>query len=70
MYYLACCNNAGECIGFLRNDRTMSTNPDAEMDRLMCFKKKADSNEICLQINLSHALLPNGVEFRVTPVKG
>lgn len=69
MYYLACCDSEGRCIGFLRNDRTMSKDPDNEMDKLMKFKKKSDCNEMVLQINLSR-LLPNGYPFRVTPVKG
>lgn len=69
MYYLACCDSEGRCIGFLRNDRTMSKDPDNEMDKLMKFKKKSDCNETVLQINLSR-LLPNGYPFRVTPVKG
>ena len=71
MYYLACCDDEGKCIGFLRNDKTMSTDPDNEMEKLMSFKKKADTNEICMQINLSHGLFPNGMryDFRVTPVK-
>ena len=28
-----------------------------------------DTNEIAMQINLGHALLKNGCEYRVTPVK-
>lgn len=69
MYYLACCDSEGRCIGFLRNDRTMSKDPDNEIDKLMKFKKKSDCNETVLQINLSR-MLPNGYPFRVTPVKG
>ena len=69
MYYLACCDSNGKCIGFLRNDRTMSKDPDNEMDKLMSFKKKGDANEIVMQINLSRMLLPNGYPFRVTPVR-
>ena len=70
MYYLACCDDSGKCIGFLRNDKTVSTDPDNEKDKLMRFKKKADTNEICLQINLSRMLLPNGYPFRIVAVKG
>ena len=70
MYYLACCDNDGRCFGFLRKDRTVSQNPDAEMEKLMAFKKKKDTNEIVLQINLGHMLLPNGYKYRVTAVKG
>ena len=72
MYYLACCDDEGKCIGFLRNDKTMSTDPDNEMEKLMKFKKKSDTNETCMQINLSHSLFPNGMryDFRVVPVKG
>ena len=69
MWYLACCDDTGACFGFLRKNKTVSTNPDNEMDDLMKFKKKADTNEICLQINLGHSLLPNGMNFRVCPVK-
>lgn len=70
MYYLACCDNDGRCFGFLRKDRTVSQDPDAEMEKLMAFKKKKDTNEIVLQINLGHMLLPNGCKYRVTAVKG
>lgn len=70
MYYLACCDNDGRCFGFLREDRTVSQNPDTEMEKLMAFKKKKDTNEIVLQINLGHMLLPNGCKYRVTVVKG
>ena len=69
MYYLACCDSEGKCIGFLRNDRTMSKDPDSEIDKLMSFKKKGDANETILQINMSR-LLPYGYPFRVTLVKG
>jgi len=69
MYVLACCNNEGRCIGFLRDNRTISTDPDNEFDQLMKFSKKADTNELVMQINLGHALLPNGCDYRVTPVK-
>ena len=70
MWYLACCDNDGKCFGFLRKDRTVSTNPDVELEKLMSFKRKADTNETIMQINLSHMLLPNGVAYRVTAVKG
>lgn len=70
MYYLACCDDRGKCIGFLRKDKTVSDNPDNEMEKLMAFGKKKDCNEMMLQINLSKMLLPNGFNFRVTPVKG
>lgn len=70
MWYLACCDNNGKCFGFLRKDKTVSTNPDAELGKLMSFKRKADANETIMQINLSHMLMPNGVAYRVTAVKG
>ena len=70
MYYLACCGDDGRCFGFLKKDRTISYDPDREMDKLMSFKRKKDTNEIVLQINLGHMLLPNGSSYRVTPVKG
>ncbi len=70
MYYLACCDNNGRCFGFLKKDRTISKDPDNEMDKLMAFKRKKDTNEIVLQINLGHMLLPNGCSYRVTAVKG
>ena len=69
MWYLACCDNRGKCFGFLRKDRTVSTNPDAELEKLMSFKRKADTNETIMQINLSHMLLPNGSAYKVTAVK-
>lgn len=70
MYYLACCDNNGKCFGFLRKDRSVSRDPDNETEKLMAFKRKKDTNEIVLQINLGHMLLPNGCAFRVTAVKG
>ena len=69
MWYLACCDDEGKCFGFLRKDKTVSTNPDAELGKLMSFKRKADTNETIIQINLSHMLLPNGSAYRVTAVK-
>lgn len=69
MYYLACCDYDGKCFGFLRQDKTVSKNPDNERDKLMKFKKKSDSNEIVLQINMSQ-MLSNGYPFRVVAVKG
>ena len=70
MYYLACCGSDGRCFGFLKKDRTVSKDPDKEMDKLMSFKKKADASEIILQINLGHALLPGGAPYRLAAVKG
>lgn len=70
MYYLAACDNDGRCFGFLRKDRMVSRDPDNEMDQLMAFKRKKDTSEIVLQINLGHMLLPNGCEYRVAAVKG
>lgn len=69
MWYLAACDCHGKCIGFLKKDRNISTDPDSEMESLMSFKEKKDTNEIAMQINLSHALLKDGCEYRVTPVK-
>ena len=69
MWYLAACDDDGKCFGFLRKDKTVSKDPDNEVDKLMTFKKKADTNEICMQINLSRMLMPNGFTFRVAPVK-
>lgn len=68
-WYLACCDNDGRCFGFLRKDKTVSKNPDGEADKLMSFKRKGDANEIIMQINMSHMLLPNGFPFRVAVVK-
>ena len=69
MWYLAACDGTRKCIGFLKKDRTISSDPDSEMEKLMSFKRKKDTNEIVMQINLSHALLKDGCEYRVTPVK-
>ena len=71
MWYLATCDSEGQCFGFLRNDFTVSKDPDNEQDKLMKFKRKADTNEICLKINFSHMLLPSsvGYSFRVAPVR-
>ncbi len=70
MYYLACCNDAGKCFGFLRKDRTISTDPGVDMDKLMSFKTKRETSEIVMQINLSHMLMANGIPYRVAAVKG
>lgn len=70
MYYLAVCDSDGKCIGFLKNNMEISKNPDDELNKLMSFKKKSDSNEKVMQINLGHTLLPNGFLYRVTTVKG
>lgn len=69
MYYIACCDDDGICFGYLRTDKTVSENPDREMNKLMKFKRKTDVDEICLQINMSRALLPNGYPFRVCAVR-
>lgn len=69
MWYLAVCDDTGKCVGFLKKDKTISIDPDGEMEKLMAFKRKKDTNEIVMQINLGHALLKNGCEYRVTPVK-
>ena len=69
MYYLACCDDNGICIGFLKKDRGVSKNPDREKENLMCFAKKRDTHEIINQINFSHLLMPNGYPFRITVVK-
>lgn len=69
MWYLAACDDTGKCIGFLKKDKTISTDPDSEIENLHVFQKKKDTNEITMQINLSHALLKDGYEYRVTPVK-
>ena len=69
MWVLAVCDDEGKCTGFLKNDKSVSTNPDGEFDALMKFKTKKETNEICLQINLSKKLMSNGYPFRVTPVK-
>lgn len=70
MYYLAVCDSDGKCIGFLKNNMEISKNPDDELNELMSFKKKSDSNERVMQINLGHSLLPDGFPYRVTTVKG
>ena len=72
MWYLATVDDEGKCFGFLKNDMTISKDPDNEKDQLMTFKRKADTNELCMQINFSRTLLPNsvGYSFRVAPVKG
>lgn len=69
MYYLAVCDNDGKCFGFLRRDKSVSKDPDREMDQLMSFKRKKDTNEIVMQINFGHMLLPNGPSYRVAVVK-
>ena len=70
MWYLACCDDKGKCFGFLRKDKTVSTDPDTEMEKLMAFKTKKATMETIMQINLSHMLLPNGSAYRVAAVKG
>lgn len=70
MWYLACCDDEGKCFGFLREDKTVCTDVDNELNSLMKFKRKKDTTEIVLQINMSKMLLPNGYPFRVVAVKG
>ncbi len=71
MWYLATINDEGNCFGFLKKDMTISNDPDNEKDELLSYKKKADTNEICMKINFSKMLLQNsvGYSFRVAPVK-
>lgn len=75
MWILACCNDEGNCFGFLSKDRTVITDiklledSDYVKKNILSYKTKKETNEICTQINLSHALLPNGFAFRVCPVK-
>ena len=52
-----------------KKDNTISTDPDNEMENLISFKRKRDTNEMVMQINLSHALLKDGYEYRITPVE-
>lgn len=70
MYYLACINDAGKCFGFLLKDRTISTDLEADMGKLMSFKTKRETSEIVMQINLPHMLMANGIPYRVAAVKG
>lgn len=70
MYYLAACDDDGRCFGIVKNNNDVSTDPDNEMDKLMCFKKKSDANLKAMQINLGNMLLPNGVKYRVAVVRG
>ena len=72
MWYLATCDDEGRCFGFLNNDFTINKDPDNSKEKLMKFKRKADTNEIVMRINFSMMLLPNsvGYSFRVAPVKG
>ena len=70
MWYLACCDDNGKCFGFLRDDGTVSENPDSEMESLMCFKKKSDANAKIMQINLGKSLIQNESGFRVVLIKG
>lgn len=69
MWYLACCDNEGKCIGFLRENHTVSTDPDNDKS-LISFKRKKDTSELVNQINLSHMLMENGYPFRAVAVKG
>ena len=70
MWYLACCDDSGKCFGYLKKDKTVSKDPDNEINQLMAFKRKKDANEIIMQINMSHLLMPNGFDFRVAVIKG
>lgn len=70
MYYLAACDNEGKCLGFVTKWAGVSTDPDKEIESLAAYVSKAKASERALQINLGHALLPNGAPYRVTVVKG
>lgn len=71
VYVLAACDDSGACIGFMRNDKTIESDPeklddmDFVQENLMVRNKKSDFDEVALQINLGHTLLPNGHPFRV-----
>lgn len=76
VYVLACCDADGRCFGFLRNDKETVETDGKKLDEtnfiknnLAVYKRKKDTNEICMQINLGHMLLPNGRAYRVTPVR-
>ncbi len=69
-FYLAACNSEGICYGFLREDGSISENPDNETGLLMGFEKESDAAMRVLQINLGHILLPNGAPYRVAVVRG
>lgn len=70
MWYIACCDSEGKCFGFLKKNRTVSTDPDIDVNDLMNFRTRKQTNETCLQINLAHALLPDGPSYRAVAVKG
>lgn len=69
MWYLAACNNDGKCFGFVTKDGNVTEDTE-DLNKLKSFKTKKETNEIILQTNLSHMLLPNGSPYRVVAVKG
>lgn len=70
LWFLACCDDDGVCIGYLTKNQQVCEDPDNDISNLMSFDKKKDAEAKAMQINLSKALLPNGYPFRVVVVKG
>jgi len=66
-------NNSSET--FVLDDITkirileQSHNYETDNFKLVTFKKKGDTNEIVLQNNLGHLLLPNGNPYRYVAIK-
>lgn len=69
-WVLYACDSDGRAFGMLGKNREVITD-QAQMtkENVMLFNKKADTSELVMQINLGHMLLPNGVPYRVCPVR-
>ena len=69
-YYIACCDDNGKCIGYLKNDDSVSSDPDKDIDELMCFDTKPAASEKVMKANLSRLLMPSGIPYRTVAVRG
>ena len=69
-YYIACCDNDGKCMGYLKNDDSVSSDPEKDLNELMNFDTKTDANTKVMQMNLGRLLLPNGAPYRAVAVRG
>ena len=69
------CQKKNSTKNFILDDltkiRILEQDKNYEMDdfKLLTFKKKGDTNEIVLQNNLGHLLLPNGNPYRYVAIK-
>ncbi len=64
-FLLVVCDSQNVCRGFLREDGSISQDPDNEFELLMIFNKGSNASMRASQINQEHNLLPDGTPYRV-----